>query len=630
MSYQIRIFVSKFYPRPDSLLARQRSKWRVDPRSIFQRACRKPLSPAFRLHRIPQACFVVAACAALLLPVQLAGQEPELNPLTSQSNSLATVQGEVIDSVTRQPIPRALVRIEGDAETGALTDSDGRFEIPGVPTGPQLIQVMKPGYRDHPRSSGSSAVGDTAATAHNVQVSAQMPDLVFMLEPTSSIRGLIELSTGDPAEGITVNLLQRTFEDGRSVWTLASITKSNSEGAYRFAGLAGGEYVIYTEPTMENDPAANPYGAGRAGYASVFYPVADDLAGAARIQLASGDQAQANLTLTLEPFQVVTATVQLPQYLPPSRSRANLSAIIMDASGHQLPYNAGYSQEKQTFQIQLPDGTYSLVVSSPSFFMTDYSGMSSGHNAGQLAGEVNFTVSGHDIQNLRIPLSAAHPNPVQLVINRTALSPEQSAADQGKPGEIQVVLSPAGGQSGGWIGQGIVSAYASGYTPGPMQVAWLTPGSYWAHAHIGQKGLCEDSFTAGGANLAREPVILGLNGAVSPMTLTLRDDCANLTLSLPQSLMAIAPGEEPCYTAYAVPDFDSTADVVPITLRPSNGGMATLEDLTPGSYHVYVFNSTVRLEYRDRSALANLPNPGQSVTLTAGTTSNLVLEAPQP
>src|SRR5208282_3501929 len=106
------------------------------------------------------------------------------------------------------------------------------------------------------------------------------------------------------------------------------------------------------------------------------------------------------------------------------------------------------------------------------------------------------------------------------------LSPVQSAASQSKPGEIQVVLSPAGGQSGGWIGEGMIIAYASGYAPGPMDVTWLTPGPYWVHTHIGQKGLCEASFTAGGANLAREPVILGLNGSVSPMTLTLRDDCA--------------------------------------------------------------------------------------------------------
>jgi hypothetical protein len=536
------------------------------------------------------------------------------------------VQGEVINAATGQPIPRALVRIQGDAETGALTDSDGYFEIPGVPSGQQSIQVTKPGYRDRPRTAASSASEDPVSPVHNVQVSARMPDLVFTLEPTSSIHGLIELSTGDPAEGITINLLRRTIEDGRSVWTPASITKSNSEGAYRFAGLADGEYVIYTDPAMENDPADNPYGAGRAGYVSVFYPDARDLAGAAHIQLASDDQAQANLTLTLEPFQLVTAAVALPQDRPSGRPGTDLSATIMDAAGHQLPYHAGYSQQTRTIQVQLPDGTYSLLVASQPVIKTD----NSDQDTGQLAGAVDFTVSGHDVQNLRIPLSVPHPNPVQLVIERAALSPAQSAADHGKPGEIQVVLSPAGGQSGGWIGEGIVSAYASGYSPGIMQAAWLTPGPYWVHTYIGQKGLCENSFTAGGASLAREPVILGLNGSVSPMTLTLRDDCASLTLSLPQSLMTTAPGEETFYTAYAVPDFDSTEDVVPITLRPSNSGAATIENLTPGSYHIYAFSATARLEYHDRSVLASLPKPGQPVTLSAGTTSNLVLEAPEP
>jgi hypothetical protein len=251
-------------------------------------------------------------------------------------------------------------------------------------------------------------------------------------------------------------------------------------------------------------------------------------------------------------------------------------------------------------------------------------------DSGQLAGTVDFTVAGHEVTNLRIPLTVPHPNPVQLAIIRTALSPAQSGANQSKAGEIQVMLSPAGGQTGGWIGEGIVSAYASGASQGPMEAAWLLPGSYWVHSHIAQKGLCEASFTAGGANLAREPVILGLNGSVSPMTLTLRDDCASLTLSLPQTLMAPAPGEEPFYTVYVVPDFDSTGDIVPVTLRASSGGSTTIEDLTPGSYRVYLFNASARLEYRDRAVLATLPNQGQPVTLSAGTASNLVLEASQP
>jgi len=38
----------------------------------------------------------------------------------------------------------------------------------------------------------------------------------------------------------------------------------------------------------------------------------------------------------------------------------------------------------------------------------------------------------------------------------------------------------------------------------------------------------------------------------------------------------------------------------------------------------------VQLEYRNPAALAALPNPGQSVSLSPGVASDLVLEAPGP
>jgi len=183
--------------------------------------------------------------------------------------------------------------------------------------------------------------------------------------------------------------------------------------------------------------------------------------------------------------------------------------------------------------------------------------------------------------------------------------------------------------AGGWVDDGMVSTYANGSGPGPMAAVYTLPGAYWVHTHV-QKGFCEASFTAGGANLAHEPVIIGLSGSTAPMELTVRDDCARLTLSLPQNLSTSAPGEEPFYTVYVVPDFDSTADVEPVTLRPSTGGSVTLEDLAPGSYRVYMFNAPVRLEFRNPTALAALPNPGQAITLSPGVTGDLVLEAPGP
>jgi hypothetical protein len=112
------------------------------------------------------------------------------------------------------------------------------------------------------------------------------------------------------------------------------------------------------------------------------------------------------------------------------------------------------------------------------------------------------------------------------------------------------------------------------------------------------------------------------------MELTVRNDCAQLNLSLPASAAALVPGIEPVYTVYVVPDFDTTADVQPVTLRPSSGGSLTVEGLTPGDYHVYTFAAPLELEYRNPAAMGQLPARGQPVTLTPGDAENLVLEAP--
>ena len=153
-------------------------------------------------------------------------------------------------------------------------------------------------------------------------------------------------------------------------------------------------------------------------------------------------------------------------------------------------------------------------------------------------------------------------------------------------------------------------------------------GPVWLSAMVNDHSLCIGSFTAGGVNLAREPLNVGLSSVPLPMELTLRDDCGKLALQLPPSLASFVPGDEPFYTVYVVPDFDSTADLPPMTIHPSSGPILNLDGLTPGSYHVYVFDSPFRLEYRNAAALAALPNAGQAVTLSPGATASLVLEVP--
>jgi hypothetical protein len=127
--------------------------------------------------------------------------------------------------------------------------------------------------------------------------------------------------------------------------------------------------------------------------------------------------------------------------------------------------------------------------------------------------------------------------------------------------------------------------------------------------------------------MARDPLVIGLPSAVGPLNLTLRDDCASLTVALPASMSVPKAGEEPFYTIYVVPDFESTVDVVPQTLRASSGARITLEGLTPGNYHVYAFRRPVALEYRNSAVLSGLY--GQEVALVPGSASDLVVKAGQ-
>jgi hypothetical protein len=541
----------------------------------------------------------------------------------------------VKNAVTGEPLPRAMVRIEGDATSGALTDGDGRFEISGVPVGQQAFQIIKPGFVDQPANSAAAPgtpFNERNNSEHNVQVAVDMPNLAFTLSPTNAIRGQVSLSTGDPAQGIGVMLLRRSVQDGRAVWQTATNVRTNSEGAYRFAGLADGLYAIYTEPAMDNDVPANLVETGndravtRWGYPSLFFPDASDLAAAAKIQVSGGQQAQANVLLTEEPFHLVRVSVIAPGSGTTTATDLNVTVTIQDGQGHQLPYSGQYDPATRSVQAFLPDGAYALMVTAIGGHEPIQFGpaRTPRPNApqGPLIGQLDFSVAGHAVTGLHVPLGAQRSSTVQLSMLRSGLQDPAADTFQGNP--LVVMLS----QAGGWITDGMVSSYAEGYATGLIETTYMGPGTYWVHTTIPQKGLCEGSFTAGGASLAREPLIISPSGATPPLTLTLRDDCSSLWVTLPPTAETPEAGEEPSYTVYVVPDFDSTADVVPITLRPSSGGMFALSGLTPGPYKVYSFPSPVELEYRNAEALAALPNPAQAVTLEPNATARVELEVP--
>lgn len=572
---------------------------------------------------------------ALLFAVLVRAQQ---SPEVADATASVSVHGIVVNSVSGEPLPRALVKLAGDTNVGALTDGEGRYELRDVPIGPQQLMITKPGFLDATAEAESSGGNMVRDYAHTVMVAAGMQDVTFRMEPMNAIHGRVQLSTGDRAGEIEIMLVRQIVVSGRFAWQTMATTRTNADGTYRFHSLPDGVYAVCSAPAMETGTEElhvdlRHEARERAGYASQFYPDARDFGGAARIALKEGEQAEANLSLALETFHAVTAKVFGPndatgQEFSPDRQGTTTSAVVMDSQGHALLYSAQYDQATHTIQALLPDGNYTLIAMAGRPFPFSRRRVNGGpaRDTGVYTGSVEFSLNGHAVTNLRIGLASAATSVVQLSLARSGESSANSANQNADVHEMVLTISEAGGSAA----YGIVSTFAVGSLAGPVNTMVKSPGSYWVHTNLEDKHYCADSLMAEGSNLGREPLTIGVSGSSVPLMLSLRDDCAKLALTLAATAGGSGVGEEPFYTVYVVPDFDSTEDVVPQTLRPSTGGRVTLTGLTPGNYHVYVFDQPIALAYREKAVMNVLSNRGQTIDLAPGQAASLTIEAPRP
>jgi hypothetical protein len=592
----------------------------------------------------------MALCATFLLVVAAqtaAAQTPWLNedvvwpaqepsavpgPQAAAENAppvaLATIHGVVRNAATGQPLPRALVRIEGNADTGALTDGEGRFEIPGVPVGAQAIQVRKPGFHDN-ASPGNQGI----SMAHRVRVAAEMPDLALSLAPAGALSGRVTLSNGEPAEGVGLTLLKLTVEDGFAHWTEADSHQTTPEGEFRFSGLDDGSYTLMTQPEFDNERAEAPACNGPAppvlpGYPVVFYPDSADAAGADRIELAGGRQAQANLTLSPGSFHAVQAIFAKP----PGSGHWQFTSILTDRNGQKLDYPLRQNEKGHSLCAYLPDGAYTLAIQGSTDDEPDGEDQPlsrQGRKPKELAGLLDFAVDGPMKKPLRVPLSAGVTTPVHLRYE-PGPPPARQAATNGEEVEVweSDPLDLWAARANGTAARGEARIIAEAADSGQYELAMASPGAYWISASANGTGTCLGAVTAGGKNLAYSPWIAGTLGTGAVIEAVVRTDCAKLTLQLPAGILAEPSGEDPTLFVYLIPEFESAQEIREMIVRLSDGAPGPLENLTPGSYRVLVFNSPRSLEYRNPAAMERFAGQGQQVTLPPGGSANLILEVP--
>ena len=487
--------------------------------------------------------------------------------------------------------------------------------------------VHKPGFRD-------PVPGGEKESVRSARLAPSMPDITLSLRPTAALEGQVQLSSGDLAGSFNVDLLRRVARHGRMEWEWIGSYHTDEQGSYHFSALEPGIYTLHSQPRLENvpigslvDPAA-ARGIHRNGYPCVSYPDARSLHAAAQIRVGPGENAHADIVLSLEPFYPVTFSVKAPNGQPfvpdagaSAAQRKNpISIEFLDIDNHRSGYFGRYDRDTGTVQADLPDGAYTLRV----FVNAESAGkaaMGDSH-ASYLMGLAPFTVAGHALPN--VPLALFAPSSHLLHVRAPAAEPK--ASREAPPPEFngvsRVWLSPANDPL--TTENDILEAKR---TADGFELMFNPPSPQWMHTQVGY-GSCAGTFSANGVNPTREPLVSNPAGPNPSLELQLRNDCAHLDLTLPASANTEAAGVVPRYTVYVVPEFETTEDAIEARVSSLENGRREVGWFTPGPYLIFTVESPVELPYRDPAAMAQMQLSGQAITLSPGEHAQIVLELP--
>jgi uncharacterized protein (DUF2141 family) len=177
-----------------------------------------------------------------------------------QGPRTAVVVGQVIDGISGEPIPEAIVTLNLPAflptlpttpRGRAMADTEGRFFFTDLPAGEYSLSVIKDGYI-------AGTYGQRRASARGellpLKEGERRTDVVLRVWKYAVIGGTVVDEAGEPVVGVAVRALLRDVVSGRARFGAESSfsvpsTLTDDRGVFRLARVQPGTYAVVA-PSM--------------------------------------------------------------------------------------------------------------------------------------------------------------------------------------------------------------------------------------------------------------------------------------------------------------------------------------------------------------------------------------------
>jgi hypothetical protein len=484
-----------------------------------------------------------------------------------------TLSGTVVNSVTGEPIRRALVTMFFQQQAAVMTDFDGHFEFEGLPRMRTTVTAQKPGFfNDQELTAGRRR-------STQFDVGPDGSTVVIRLVPEAIITGRIVDPDGLPVRGLNIRALTQRVMNGRKEWQQGTFARTDADGIYRISNLMPGSYFLIAGPGRAPAFVTGTEDASELGYPAITYPSAT-----APMRINAGQQVEANFAVKPEPFYSVSGSVS--GIVPGIHFSVQLIPVL---PGPRIPmFGASPDQESGTFTIpRVAPGDYILQTQG------------AGRDRNTLQGSMSLTVR-RNLMGVTISLDNTLTIPIHVRDEQTKGN-TMPVGMKNVP-RFQLTLTPFDQN-----GPGAFTMHENPKDPdSPLVLKNARPGRYRVQMMSSFGNGYVASARLGTTDLLNGEVTLGSSANQGTIDVVIRDDAARLIVKL-------RTDEEKQVTVLVLPDRGEPR-LSEASANP-NGGEVHMGGLRPGAYTVLVFDDLGDLEYMNRDALEPYLSRGAKVML---------------